>query len=75
MASLARIKNALDWLVSFESFANKLVAVLNASPRAHHADDALREALTTMVAVIVEAASITIPLLGAKLELVFECRH
>jgi len=62
------IKNALDWLVGFEPFANKIVAVLNASPRAHHADDALRETLRTMAAVIVEPASITIPLLGAGLD-------
>lgn len=61
------IKNALDWLVSFEPFANKPVAVINASPRAHHADAALRETLKTMSAVIVEAASISIPLLGAGL--------
>ncbi|HEY8707260.1 MAG TPA: NADPH-dependent FMN reductase [Burkholderiaceae bacterium] len=61
------IKNALDWLVSFESFVDKPVAVLNASPRAHHADSALRETLKTMSAVIVEAASLGIPLLGASL--------
>jgi chromate reductase, NAD(P)H dehydrogenase (quinone) len=62
------IKNALDWLVSFEPFAGKPVAILNASPRAHHADAALREILRTMAAVIVERASITIPLLGANLD-------
>ena len=62
------IKNALDWLVSFEPFAYKLVAVLNASPRAQHADAALREVLTTMAAVIVEPASITLPLVGAGLD-------
>ena len=62
------IKNALDWLVSFEPFAFKPVALLNASPRAHHADAALREILRTMAAAIVEPASITIPLLGAKLD-------
>ena len=61
------IKNALDWLVSFEPFIHKPVAVLNASPRAHHADEALRETLETMSAVIVEEASISIPLLGAHL--------
>ena len=61
------IKNALDWLVSFEPFADKPVAVLNTSPRAHHADDALRETLKTMSAVVVEQASITVPLLGAHL--------
>ena len=62
------LKNALDWLVSFEPFAEKPVAVFNASPRAHHADDALREILRTMAAVIVERASITIPLLGSHLD-------
>ncbi|EQD34444.1 NADPH-dependent FMN reductase, partial [mine drainage metagenome] len=39
----------------------------NAAPRAQHADAALRETLRTMSAVIVEAASISIPLLGANL--------
>ena len=62
------IKNALDWLVGFEAFSCKAVAVFNASPRAHHADDALRETLKTMSAVIVESASISIPLLGATLD-------
>lgn len=61
------MKNTLDWLVSFESFDCKPVVVLNASPRAHHADSALRETLRTMSAFIVEAASISIPLLGANL--------
>ena len=62
------IKNALDWLVSFPPFAGKPVAVFNASPRAHHADDALRETLRTMSADIVEAACVKLPLLGAKLD-------
>ncbi|MEK8030014.1 NADPH-dependent FMN reductase [Ideonella sp. DXS29W] len=62
------IKNALDWLVSFEDFVHKPVAVWNASPRAHHADDALRETLKTMSADLVEHASITLPLLGAHLD-------
>jgi len=61
------IKNLLDWLVAFEPFANKPVAVLNASPRAYHADAALRETLRTMSAVIVEPASVSIPLLGSNL--------
>ncbi|RZJ14814.1 MAG: NAD(P)H-dependent oxidoreductase [Acidovorax sp.] len=61
------IKNALDWLVSQEAFVNKPVAVLNASPRAHHADDALRETLRTMSAHIVEPACLSLPLLGAHL--------
>ena len=62
------IKNALDWLVSFEPFVRKPVAILNASSRAHHADAALREILRTMSALIVERASITIPLLSANLD-------
>jgi len=61
------IKNTLDWLVGFEAFVYKPVAVLNVSPRAHHADSALRETLKTMSAVIVEAASVSIPLLGVNL--------
>lgn len=62
------IKNALDWLVGFEAFAGKIVAVWNASPRAYHADGALRETLKTMAAVIVEPASVAIPLLGSGLD-------
>ena len=61
------VKNTLDWLVSFEPFIGKHVAVLNASPRARHADMALRETLTVMSAHIVDEASITIALLGSSL--------
>ena len=62
------IKNALDWLVSYGPFANKPVAILNASPRSQHADASLRETLKTMAAHIVEPASVTIPVLGAGLD-------
>ena len=62
------IKNTLDWLVSFEPFVGKHLAILNASPRAQHADAALRETLRTMSANIVESASVSIALLGAKLD-------
>jgi chromate reductase, NAD(P)H dehydrogenase (quinone) len=61
------IKNALDWLVAFEPFVGKPVAVLNASPRAHHADAALRETLHTMSAYLIEEASVSLPLLGSGL--------
>ena len=61
------IKNALDWLVAFEGFVDKPVAVLNATPRAHHADAALRETLLTMSATLIEAASITLPLPSANI--------
>ena len=59
------IKNALDWLVSFEGFINKPVALVNTSPRARHAYEALREVLRTMSADIVSDACMTLPLLGA----------
>lgn len=62
------MKNALDWLVSFEPFADKAVAVVNTSPRAYHADAALREILRTMSANLIEETSFTVPLLGAKLD-------
>ncbi len=55
------IKNALDWLVGLDGFSGKPVAVVNAAPRAHIADAALREILVTMAADIVAAASITVP--------------
>ncbi|UOA07325.1 NADPH-dependent FMN reductase [Methylobacter sp. S3L5C] len=61
------LKNALDWLVSFEPFANKPVALLNASPRARHSDAALREILKTMSAELVESASISVRLLSSSL--------
>ncbi len=44
------LKNALDWLVGSAGFAGKPVLVLNAAPRATHADAALRETLATMAA-------------------------
>jgi chromate reductase, NAD(P)H dehydrogenase (quinone) len=59
------MKNALDWLVSFEGFIDKPVAVVNTSARAKHADDALREVLRTMSARILPEASVTLPLLGS----------
>lgn len=62
------LSKILDWHVGFEAFSYKAVAAFNAFPRAHHADDALRETLKTMSAVIVESASISIPLLGATLD-------
>jgi chromate reductase len=62
------IKNALDWLVSYEGFVGKAVAVFNASPRAHHAHDALLEVLSTMSANVVREATVVVPLLGAGLD-------
>lgn len=61
------LKNALDWLVSFEPFVGKPVAVINASPRAHHAHAALLETLSTMSAHLVHEGCIALPLLGSGL--------
>lgn len=62
------MKNALDWTVSSDVFVNKPVIVLNTSPRATHADAALREILSVMSAHIMEGASIKVPVVGAGLD-------
>lgn len=62
------MKNALDWLVGTESFVNKPVVLLNASPRAHHAHDALLETLRMMSAHIIEDACQTLPVMGSGLD-------
>jgi NAD(P)H-dependent FMN reductase len=62
------IKNALDWLVGFEPFIHKPVAVINAAPRAHHADDALRETLRTMSAGLVGELSFVVELPDARMD-------
>lgn len=59
------LKNALDWLVSCTEFSGKPVALFNASPRGGHAQASLRLTLETMSANLVDAAFITLPLLGA----------
>jgi NAD(P)H-dependent FMN reductase len=58
------MKNALDWLVSYEGFVAKPVAVVNTSPRAHHAYESLLEILKTMSATLVHEASVVVPLSG-----------
>lgn len=62
------MKNALDWMVGSEAFANKPVALLNASPRATIAQASLKETLTVMSAQVVEAASIILPIIGSNLD-------
>lgn len=62
------LKNALDWMVGNESFVNKPVALLNASPMSIHAPASLKEIITVMSARIVDEASITVPLRGARLD-------
>jgi hypothetical protein len=61
------MKNLLDWLVSFEPFVHKPVALFSASPRSRHADAALRETLKTMSARIVEGGCFSAQLVGADL--------
>jgi chromate reductase len=61
------LKNALDWLVSFEGFVHKPVAIFNASPRSVHADAALREILITMSARLIGSACLDLPLRGRGL--------
>jgi chromate reductase, NAD(P)H dehydrogenase (quinone) len=62
------IKNALDWMVGNESFVDKPVGLLNASPRSTIAQAALRETLVTMSAHIVPTACVTVPILGSGLD-------
>lgn len=62
------LKNALDWVVGSGELVGKPVALLNASPRAQHAQASLVETLTVMTAVLVEEAAITVPLLGKTLD-------
>lgn len=62
------LKNALDWLVGGEEFIGKPVALLNAAPRATHAQAMLTETVTVMSARLVREASIDVPLLGRHLD-------
>jgi chromate reductase, NAD(P)H dehydrogenase (quinone) len=56
------LKNALDWLVSFEPFSGKVVSLINLSARATHADSSTREILSTMSAVLHLESSVKINL-------------
>ena len=58
------MKNALDWLVSGPEFVGKPVAQLVASPRSEFAPEQLARTLRTMSGVVVDAACVTLPLLG-----------
>jgi NAD(P)H-dependent FMN reductase len=61
------MKNALDWLVSSVEFPQTITALINASPRAEHAQAHLREILTVMSARLVEEACVSVPLQGRDL--------
>lgn len=62
------LKNALDWLVSGAEFPAKPIMLINTSPRAHHALDALQEVLVTMSGTLVENSFVSIQLLGSGLD-------
>lgn len=61
------LKNALEWLGGSTALYEKPVAVVNASPRARHADAALKLVLRTLSAKVIEEACIDLPLLGRSL--------
>jgi chromate reductase, NAD(P)H dehydrogenase (quinone) len=63
------MKNALDWLVSRVEFPDKPIMLINTSPRASHAQQALREVVVTMSGRIIEESCLSIPLLGSNLGL------
>ena len=62
------LKNALDWLVSGNEFPGKPVALLNTSSRGTYAQASLTETITVMNGRIIAEASITIPILGKKID-------
>jgi chromate reductase len=62
------LKNALDWLVSSHEFPGKPIALIQTSPRSVDAPAQLRLILTTMSARLIDAASLTLPLLGRSLD-------
>ena len=62
------LKNMLDWLVGSLEFPGKPIAVINAAPRAHHADAQLVEILRTMSARIEESWLLTLPVQGSGLD-------
>jgi chromate reductase len=61
------LKNALDWLVASETFAGKPVMLINASPRAFHAQASLCEILATMAARLMPEAFAALSLAGKSL--------
>jgi chromate reductase len=62
------LKNALDWTVSTGDFYDKPVAVLNASPRATIALEAMKENLRTMGSKLLDEASITVSVMSRRLD-------
>lgn len=63
------LKNALDWLVASPAFVDKPVALINAAPRATHAQASLAETLSTMSAILVSETPLIVSLAGKKLDM------
>jgi len=61
------LKNALDWLVNTDAWIHKPFMLLNASARSTVAQRTLTTVLETMSGIHIEAASVTLPLLGTKM--------
>jgi chromate reductase, NAD(P)H dehydrogenase (quinone) len=64
------LKNALDWLVSYEPFAGKATATISASPSMLGGDKAhasLRLVLSVMSANLIHGADLTVPFVKSKL--------
>ena len=63
------LKNALDWLVSDPVMVGKPVALIYGSTgEANHAQDNLKEILTTMSAAIVNDATVSVPAVRSKID-------
>lgn len=62
------LKNALDWVVGSGEFMHKPVALLNASLSSTHAQAALTETLTVMMAKLSPQTSIRVPLKTNKID-------
>ena len=63
------LKNALDWLVSGIEAVAMPVMLLNASPRATHAQASLIETLRTMAMEVVDGRPFDVPIAGRPLDL------
>ncbi|MEO5798748.1 MAG: NADPH-dependent FMN reductase [Gemmatimonadales bacterium] len=61
------LKNGLDWLVSDLDLPGKPIGLLNLSPRSTHAQESLREILTTMSTRVIPGASLSVPLSGRRM--------
>lgn len=62
------LKNALDWLVGSSEIVAKPVALINAAPRAVHAQASLAETLSVMSATLVSENPLIVSLAGKQLD-------